>query len=549
MELEKIDLLNENTPFSKPDKKPFLFFRKMFIAFFILLVTTVVVFSFGVHTTSEKTQKKTKISLFSLIQNFVAPSQDSFEGEKDDRVNFLLTGIGGKGHEGPELTDTILFVSYRPSTKKIAFMSLPRDMTVSIPNKGSQKINHVNAYAEKEDPGSGAEVTAKFVGELLNQPVPYYFRVDFNGFAEFIDSIGGITVTVDQAFSDPAYPIIGKEFDTCGNSKESMNAKAADLLPPPSNSPSPRVEAGLGQGGGNDSDSAIPPPDYSCRFTALTFKKGTVHMDGETALAFVRSRHGTNGEGSDFARSKRQQKIILAVKDKVFSASTFLNPVRIANIFETLDKNISTNLSVSHIMRLGKEFRDLNSEEIVSHVVDDSPTSPLYATNLNGAYVLLPKNDDWTTLQQMTRYIFTPEPEKPVVQRTTKIPEPAKITPTTRIEIQNGTSVTGLGVRASQLLRSNKPIFEVIKVGNAVTKDYDHTVIFDLTNGKKPNELSSLKTFFQAEIASASGWMKNNEVVPKNVAVTPDDSTVLPTNTEIDFLVILGQSARDIVMK
>ncbi|MCX6714578.1 MAG: LCP family protein [Candidatus Uhrbacteria bacterium] len=531
MDHPKIDFLKEKYELVKPDEKPFLFFRKTLIASFLILAIAGAAFSFHVRATSDGHGGATELSLFSIIRNFILPGDDALDGESDDRVNFLLTGVGGTGHEGAQLTDTILFASYRPSTKKLAFLSLPRDMTVPIPGHGYQKVNHVNAYAEAEKTGSGGEVTAQFIGNTIKQPVQYYMRVDFGGFQELIDTVGGVDVTVDHAFTDAAYPIIGKENDTCGNSKASMNATAADLL-------------------NTSSGPAIPPPDYACRFEVLTFKEGVTHMDGKTALAFVRSRHGNNGEGSDFARSHRQQKIMLAVKDKVFSASTFLNPVRITGIFDTLQKNISTNLSVSQLMRLAKEFKDLKSDEVVSHVIDDSPNSPLYATMLNGAYVLLPKNDDWTTLQQMAQYIYTSEP-KGVEQ--TKLAEAPTHTqkptaPVVRVEIQNGTTVTGLGVRASQLLITHEE-FNVIKVGNAVTRDYTHTVIYDLTNGAKADELQALKTFFQADIASASGWMKNDQVIPEQVAVTPDEPKPLPTGSKVDFLVILGQSARDVVMK
>src|SRR5690349_1069076 len=115
-------------------------------------------------------------------------------------------------------------------------------------------------------------------------------------------------------------------------------------------------------------------------------------MDGETALTYVRSRHGSNGEGSDFARSRRQQKVILAVKDKVFSAGTILNPARIGRILETLDANLATNLSTWELLRLADTFKDFDQTKLKSYVLDSSESSPLYATSLNGAYVLLPRN-------------------------------------------------------------------------------------------------------------------------------------------------------------
>lgn len=530
----KIDFLKEKYELTKPDERPFLFFRKGVIASIVGIAMIGLFFSFQVRTTSDSKHSKTNnLSVFSIIHQIVAPQNDKLDGESADRVNMLLTGIGGEGHEGAQLTDTILFASYRPSTKKLALLSLPRDMTVPITDHGYQKVNHVNAYAESENPGSGAQTTAQFIGDLLKQPVHYYIRVDFSGFAELIDTIGGIDVVIDHPFTDPAYPIIGKELDTCGNSKASMNATAEDIA------------ASV-----NGTGPAISAPNYSCRFEVLTFKEGIMHMDGETALAFVRSRHGNNGEGSDFARSRRQQKVMLAVKEKVFSASTILNPVRLTGILNTLQKNISTNLSVAQLMRLAKDFRELKSDEVINHVVDDSPTSPLYATNLNGAYVLLPKNDDWTPLQQIAQYAFTPEPSSTKTNSfATTQTTPTKAVSQTRVEIQNGTNVTGLAFRASQLLNTHNE-FNVVKVGNAVTRDYSHTVIYDLTNGKKSEELKSLQTFFKADIANASGWLKNSEVVEQQVAVTADESTQstkpIATASKVDFLVILGQNAGDL---
>lgn len=534
MENHKIDFLKENCDLPKPDQKPFLFFGRTIIAVILVLVTVCAVFSYNIKKTTEGKSGATSFSLFSAIKSFMTPNDATLNGEKEDRVNILLTGIGGEGHDGPELTDTILFASYRPSEKKLAFMSFPRDMTVEIPGHGYQKINHENAYAETEHPGSGAAITADFIGGVIREPIQYYMRVDFNGFSEMIDTLGGVDVYVDHPFTDAQYPILGKEYDTCGNSAASMNGKETEA-------------AG---------------PDYRCRFEILTFKEGWMHMDGGTALAFVRSRHGNNGEGSDFARSRRQQKILLAVKDKVFSASTFLNPIRIGSILDTLQKNISTNLSISEMVRLGKEFKDLKSEDVVNHVIDASMDSPLYETTVNGAYVLLPKNDDWTQLQQMAQYIFTPE-KTDVKQTATKevgsgvagSGDPAHIKEQvakkipSRVEIENGTAIAGLAFRASQIL-NDEQAFHVIKVGNAPTRGFTHTIIYDLTDGKKSAELKSLQTFFQSDVTlTSSGWLANGNVVQKELSVSSDDVKHMVTGSDIDFLVILGESARNVVMK
>jgi hypothetical protein len=261
-------------------------------------------------------------------------------------------------------------------------------------------------------------------------------------------------------------------------------------------------------------------------------------MEGETALKFVRSRHGNNGEGSDFARSKRQQKVILAVKDKVLSATTFLNPTRISKMMNALEKNIATNLDAWEIVRLAKELKNLDSQSITHHVIDASESSPLYATVLNGAYLLLPKNDDWSPLQRIADNIFTPDEEL----NATFAQAPEEKPKFVRVEIQNGTNITGLAFRASQLLDGQG--FDVAKVGNAASRGYEHTVIYDLTDGQRAEELKVLRDYLQADVTlSAGGWLLSGEIVPKEITFTTDDSQTLTTEDNIDFLVILGESA------
>ena len=128
----------------------------------------------------------------------------------------------------------------------------------------------------------------------------YYLRMDFKAFEEIINEVGGITINVDNNFIDQLYPAANNEYQT------------------------------------------------------IQFNKGIQTMDGKTALIFARSRHGNNGEGSDFARSKRQQKIILALKEKILSFSTLTNPIKINNIRKTLEKNIRTDIEFSDIMSLLK---------------------------------------------------------------------------------------------------------------------------------------------------------------------------------------------------
>lgn len=523
MEKPKIDLLKERHEINDSEKKPFVFFGKAVLAFIIVTATVGSVFSYQVSSTSESNMEAREVSFFSTLKSFVQSGDKALDGEKKDRINFLLMGVGGDNHEGPQLADTIIFASYRPSTKEVGFMSLPRDMTVPIRDYGYKKINHANAYGENEKKNYGPILASEVIGNVLDQKINYYLRVDFNGFSELIDTIGGVDVYVDRSFTDSAYPILGKGNASC-DSTNPTNSNLEDYF------------------SNEETEPKTTSQNYDCRFEELFFKEGWMHMNGDTALKFVRSRHGNNGEGSDFARSRRQQKIIMSVKDKLFSVSTFLNPGRISKILNTLNKNIATNISVSDFLRLAKETKDVGTEQLTQHVIDASESSPLYATSLNGSYVLLPKNDDWTTLQKMSKYIYT-KPNLDAVAGA-EIMKPKFV----KVEIQNGTSVAGLAFRTSQLLDGQG--FEITKIGNAVSREYEHTVIYDLTDGKRTEELKALQAFLQADVnLSASGWLVSGDVVPKQLSVSSEDQNTLVTQDDVDFLVILGENSASLVKK
>lgn len=523
-----------------------IFGHRLFITLAVL-ATVGVIFSSHVSSTSESSGSFPDFSLFSTIKHLVTSSGRDLEGEEEDRVNFLLLGIGGEGHDGPQLTDTIIFTSFRPSDGAVAMMSLPRDMSVPIPNYGYRKVNHANAYGEMDNPGSGSELASQVIGEVLDEDINYYLRVDFAGFEEFIDAIGGVDVYIENGFTDSNYPIEGKEYDECGYGEVEKvdEIDEVDEVEEVEEEPSELTEIlaideeeGILEEALDEENLPEVVPDYSCRFESITFYEGWTHMDGRTALKFARSRHGNNDEGSDFARSERQQKIILAVKDKVLSASTFLNPSRISKMMDTLEENIATNLDVWEIVRLAGEFKNLSAAQIVHHVIDASEASPLYATVLGGAYVLLPKNDDWRPIQHIAENIFTPDSE--LNTQFAEAPEQKPLF--VKVEIQNGTNITGLAFTTSQLLDGQG--FDVVKVGNAASRDYEHTVIYDLTNGQRSEELKTLRDYLQADVTlSATGWMLSGDVVPQEITFSTDDYEALATQEDIDFLVILGESA------
>lgn len=507
MEKVQIDFLRKKHGLDEPHRKNFSWLGRLLLIAVIFLIVGASALSYQIASSGEGDTNFPNLSLFSTLRGLVQAGDRQLEGEGNDRINLLLMGIGGAGHNGPQLTDTMIFASYQPSTQEMGMISISRDLTVPIPGHGWQKINHANAYGEMNEPGAGPHLATNVLEEILGQKIHYYLRVDFDGFAKFIDDIDGLDIYVDRAFTDYEYPTHGMEYADCDQ-------------------------------------TSTTDVNYGCRFEVLTFQEGWTHMDGDTALKYVRSRHGNNGEASDFARSRRQQKVLSAVKEKIFSASTIFNPNRIGKILDTLADHIATNLDTWELIRLGNQLKNLDANQVANHVLDTAPDSPLYATSLNGAYVILPKNDDWRPLQILAENVFISENETMNVLAEVDKDKPRFV----RVEIQNGTDLTGLAFSTSQLLDGQG--FEVVKIGNALARNYEHTVIYDLTNGQRPEELKALRDFLKADVTlSAMGWMVTGDIVPKELKLTTEDFKELATDEDIDFLIILGENSANLVRR
>ncbi|SRR6266568_2590268 len=290
-------------------------------------------------------------------------------------VNLLLLGIGGGTHDGPDLTDTIIFMHVDPVHKKVTLVSLPRDLWTPDLNA---KINATYTFASEKNPGSGLAVTKSAVGKILGQHIDYGVKIDFSGFVKAVDILGGLDITVDRAFDDYAYPIEGQEDATCGLTNDQIASDSASIA----------------------SGSATELDSFPCRYKHLHFDKGVTHMDGQTALEYVRSRHALGQEGSDFARSKRQEKVISAFKAKIFSVGTLLNPVKVVDLINTLSGSLETDIKQSQYSDFISLAQVMKGAKITSSVLDTGDSendrygllvNPPISADYGSAWVLAPR--------------------------------------------------------------------------------------------------------------------------------------------------------------
>lgn len=374
---------------------------------------------------------------FKRVSDFVFTSKYELKGYDDDRVNLLLFGIGGAGHDGPYLTDTIIIASIKPSTGQIALISVPRDLSAKIPGYGQTKINLAASQGLKNGE-SGPAFATEIISDTLDIDIHYYAQVDFKAFVEIVDYVGGMRVNVDRSFTDEMYP------------------------------------------------------SYKNGYQTVSFASGIQTMDGETALSYARSRHGNNGEGSDFARAKRQQKIIFALKEKILSASTLANPIRISKIISSLEEHIETDMKFADIMYFLKLLRGLEVNQVITAVLDDSPNGFLKANfTESGAYILEPKTGNWDAVKDYIKNVFekgeTRQDDTP-----TQPSAPIAISEDdAKIEVQNGTWIPGLAARARKRLEDKG--FVIANVGNSETRPQPTGGIYNLTNKDIISKLTDLQ--------------------------------------------------------
>jgi LCP family protein required for cell wall assembly len=322
--------------------------------------------------------------------------------------NVLLLGYGGEGHEGAYLTDTMMVAHIDLKTNRAVLVSLPRDLWVKVPGKTADfhaKINSVyemglfpedypqipSQYTGKQ---GAAELVKKTVGDLTGLPIDNYVGVDFGGFKQIIDMVGGVDINVETTFDDYEYPIEGKENELCG--KDDQFKQVEPFLSDPNASDSAKTDffkdkPDLETFYNNITDD--PAQAFPCRYEHLHFDKGPQHMDGTTALKYARSRHSLQ-DGTDFGRARRQQKVIEAVKNKVFSI-TFLP--KILPLMDDAKSFVRMDLDVNQIKKLlGEAGKDASKYRVTSIVpsLDDFLKNGVAD---NGQYILTPINgrDSW----------------------------------------------------------------------------------------------------------------------------------------------------------
>ncbi len=271
-----------------------------------------------------------------------------------DRVNILMMGYGGAGHDGAFLTDSLVIMSIIPSTHHTTLISVPRDLWVQYPpNSGNYtKINAIYTTASNSnaDPVAGGAAIAQKVSLVTGLQINYWMTINFAGFKKFIDAIGGIDVNVPDSFN-ACYP---------KNDDASVDAS----------------------------------------WIKIQFNKGLQHMNGTTAIEYARAREplevcgmGTSmnqAELSDFGRSQRQQLIMQAALSRLKQWQTWPS---LYGALDALKGTLYSNLSLADLGAFALHM-DLTN----AHRLGLTNDNVLMDSSANGQYILAPRNGDWNLI-------------------------------------------------------------------------------------------------------------------------------------------------------
>lgn len=340
-------------------------------------------------------------NIFGSLLNSIPGVDRKLSGEDAGRINILLLGMRGEGVTGGGLlADTIMVLSIHPKkddtdTSRVSLISIPRDTYVKVPNRNEQrKINAVYALGEERALHKGGiEDMRTIVKEVTGLDIPYAVTINFQGFKDLVNAVGGVTVHLDQPFTE-GVQFRGLE-QRCDLVKYTI--------------PSGKVETKKG----TRRDGSIYYRHYDLCFEKMTptaiselecggnFKlpAGDNLLDGDKALCYSRSRDAS----SDFARARRQQEIINLIRVKALSMGTLTDFSKVNAILDSLGNNVSTNMEAWQMKRLFDIYQKIGEVKINQKVLEDSEEGLLYAPEQKpeSGYILLPRGDNYDRIHEL----------------------------------------------------------------------------------------------------------------------------------------------------
>lgn len=366
-----------------------------------------------------------------------------------DIVNVLLIGSDRRPNRRDFRTDVMVIVSINKKTNTVNMLSLPRDLYVYIPNYGYDRINTAALWGEVRGwPGGGVNLLRETIRYNLGIPIHYYAKVEFGGFSAIVDALDGIDIIVDCPFAD--YRL--KDPDL--NAEQLVNWEWVSLSP------------------------------------------GIYHMDGATALWYMRSRATT----SDFDRNRRHQTLLRAIWQRFQQENLW---EKIPDLWQAFEDTIDTDLTLQDIVALIPTGIQIDTRKIESHFL--GPDQIEYFTTPQGASVLRIRRN---ATNQVLQQFYTPP-----TQNRFFLESP-------RIAIVNQSGEPDLEWVAAERLawEGFAPTIDTPAAADTVSD----TLLYDYTGSTKGSSARTLITLLGIDT--------------DNIIVSPDP------NRTVDYRIVLGAS-------
>jgi LCP family protein required for cell wall assembly len=334
----------------------------------------------------------------------VAVSDSQVLNNGFDTVNFLLIGSDRRSETGSTRTDTMVIAILRPNEGQVSLISIPRDLWVSIPGYENNRVNTAYQLGVSTGyPGGGPGLLKETIQYNLGIRIDHTAMVDFNGFRRIVDTLGGVDIPVSCSYTD--WKLIDPSYN----------------------------------------------PELEANWYLHTVDPGVIHMDGDLALWYARSRQ----RSSDFDRGRRQQEVLRSLFTQALQAGTL---TRIPELYNNLKDSVETDLGLGDILQLSLYAPKMTNADIRSYYIRP-PIVNSWITS-GGAYVLSPNQD---LLQQMLTEALSPSAQ--VVQKQAVV-----------IDVMNGTSIAGYETLASN--RLNYAGYETHIIPSD-RQDYAYSVLID----------------------------------------------------------------------
>lgn len=380
-------------------------------------------------------------------------STTRLKGENEGRVNILLAGNSADdaGHNGAELTDSIMIMSLDTHNNRAFLLSVPRDLYVNVGSYGHKKINEAYVTGQQKHfsasgyPNGGMGLLEQTIYQNLGIRTQYYALIDYSALRQSVNAVGGVDITIHS--SDPR---------------------------------------GLYD----------PSIDWKTHGPLVKLSNGRHHLNGEQALDLARARgdaYGSYGYGeSDFLRTENQRKLLIALKDKATSTSTLINPLKLTKLSDSLGNNVKSDMTLSEVHRLYDLTKKIDSGQIKSYGLNDLNGKNYlasYRTPL-GQSALVPAAglDNFSDIKQALRRLTS---NNPVAKESADV------------VLLNGTEEYGLAAKNETMLEGRNVSVSAIADSRDPARS---TYIINASGTSKPATLKLLEAVYGDHVTTANPY-------------------------------------------